>query len=143
MFEFWESDSQGHSAREQTTSHDLPPGNLMKRRRGLNRFSRMARGLKLKNSNTTGAESAPGAAIEPEWLDLRHLRAYAPVSDRTLRSWIHDPVDPLPAVRVNGKIFVRKSVFDDWLEHHTIRSLASADIDDIARDVLERKSDGR
>lgn len=103
----------------------------------------MARGLKLKNSNTTGAESAPGAAIEPEWLDLRHLRAYAPVSDRTLRSWIHDPVDPLPAVRVNGKIFVRKSVFDDWLEHHTIRSLASADIDDIARDVLERKSDGR
>lgn len=58
-----------------------------------------------------------------EWLDLRRLRSYAPDSDRTLRSWIHSPVDPLPAVRVKGKILVRKSVFDGWLERHTIISL--------------------
>jgi hypothetical protein len=80
--------------------------------------------MKPKTPNQTDIEHTSGSATDMEWLDLRRLRAHALVSDRTLRSWIHSPVDPLPAVRVKGKIFVRRYVFDTWLEHHTIKSLA-------------------
>ncbi|SPF43624.1 conserved hypothetical protein [Candidatus Sulfotelmatobacter kueseliae] len=55
-----------------------------------------------------------------EWLDLRSLRQYACVSERTLRDWIHRDVDPLPAVRVGCKILVRRSEFDRWLEAHRV-----------------------
>ena len=42
------------------------------------------------------------------------------VSERTIREWIHRPLNPLPAVRVGGKILVRRSVFDQWLESHRL-----------------------
>ena len=96
-----------------------------------------------KDPNTGGSEPVRVAATEMEWLDLRRLRSYPPVSEKTLRGWIHSPVDPLPAVRIKGKILVRKSVFDEWLERHLINSLESVDIDGIVRDVLKGKSDGR
>jgi excisionase family DNA binding protein len=60
---------------------------------------------------------------QPEWLDLKALRQYACVSDRTLREWVHRPVDPLPAVRVGAKILVRRSTFDHWLENHRIEEV--------------------
>jgi len=56
-----------------------------------------------------------------EWLDLKGLRQYACVSERTLREWIHRAVHPLPAVRVGCKILVRRSVFDRWLEAHDVK----------------------
>ena len=58
---------------------------------------------------------------QPEWLDLKELTRYACVSERTLREWMHRAVDPLPAVRVRGKILVRRSVFDRWLEGHRVK----------------------
>jgi excisionase family DNA binding protein len=56
-----------------------------------------------------------------EWLDLKALVQYACLSDRTLRELIHRPVNPLPAVRVGGKILVRRSTFDHWLEGHQLK----------------------
>lgn len=56
-----------------------------------------------------------------EWLDLKSLQKYACVSERTLREWIHRPLDPLPAVRVGAKILVRRCVFDRWLESHQVK----------------------
>jgi len=58
-----------------------------------------------------------------EWLDLKGLRQYACVSERTLREWIHRAVHPLPAVRVGGKILVRRREFDRWLETHQVKRL--------------------
>jgi hypothetical protein len=58
-----------------------------------------------------------------EWLDLKALRQYACVSERTLREWVYRPVDPLPAVRVGVKILVRRSTFDHWLENHRIEAV--------------------
>jgi excisionase family DNA binding protein len=75
-----------------------------------------------------------------EWLDLRRLREYATVSNRTLRAWIHSPVDPLPAVRVGTKILVRKSDFDRWLEQHAVKPL---DLDGIVEDVVRGVVGGR
>ena len=58
---------------------------------------------------------------QPEWLDLKALRGYACVSERTVRDWIRRPVNPLPAVQVNSKILVRRSTFDQWLESHHVK----------------------
>jgi excisionase family DNA binding protein len=45
------------------------------------------------------------------------------VSERTLREWIHRTLNPLPGARVGGKILVRRSVFDRWLEAHEVKHL--------------------
>jgi excisionase family DNA binding protein len=60
---------------------------------------------------------------QPEWLDLKALQGYACVSERTLREWVHRPINPLPAARVGTKILVRRSAFDHWLENHRLKSL--------------------
>jgi excisionase family DNA binding protein len=69
----------------------------------------------------------------PEWLDLKALQKYACVSERTLREWIHRPIDPLPAVRVGTKILVRRSAFDHWLEGHQLKAV---DVGSIVEDIV-------
>lgn len=72
------------------------------------------------------------------WLDLRALQKYAGVSERSLRAWIHRPINPLPAVRVGGKILVRRSTFDQWLENHRVKAVdVAAIVEQIAAGVLE------
>jgi excisionase family DNA binding protein len=75
-----------------------------------------------------------------EWLDLRRLRDYAAVSNRTLRAWIHSPVDPLPAVRVGTKILVRRSEFDAWMELHRIKPV---DLGGMVEEIVEAVAHGR
>ena len=58
---------------------------------------------------------------KPEWLDLKALTQYACVSERTLREWLHRPIDPLPAARVGAKILIRRTTFDQWLENHRLK----------------------
>lgn len=70
------------------------------------------------------------------WLGLRELSVYANLCERTLRSWIHAPRDPLPAVKVRGKVLVRKADFDKYLEHHRVQPLASLNVDRILEDVV-------
>jgi excisionase family DNA binding protein len=78
-------------------------------------------------------------AASPEWLDLRSLRKHACVSDRTLRSWINRPTNPLPAVRVGGKLLVARTDFDRWLRAHRISRSAvnvSKIVDDVVKELL-------
>jgi excisionase family DNA binding protein len=70
---------------------------------------------------------------QPEWLDLKALQRYACVSERTIRGWIHDGVNPLPAVRVGRKMLVRRSVFDCWLEGHAVKHV---DVDSIVSEIM-------
>jgi excisionase family DNA binding protein len=65
--------------------------------------------------------SKPGDQM-PEWLDLKTLTAYACVSERTVREWIHRPTNPLPATQVGAKILIRRTSFDHWLENHRLMS---------------------
>lgn len=53
-----------------------------------------------------------------------------------MRTWLHREQDALPAVRIDGKILVRKSQFDEWLEHHRIQPAGVIDVDGIVSDVL-------
>ena len=73
------------------------------------------------------------ALSNPEWLDLKALTQYAFVSERTLRAWLHRPIDPLPAARVGAKILVRRSTFDQWLENHRLKLV---DVGCIVDDML-------
>lgn len=73
---------------------------------------------------------------QQEWLDLQGLTQYAAVCERTLRAWIHAPVDPLPAAQVRGKILVNRRVFDAWLGRHPVRPFEGIDVDAIVSDVL-------
>ncbi len=64
------------------------------------------------------------------------LRADAPGLD-------HAPVDPLPAVRVAGKILVRRSELDAWLAKHRVQPLETLDLDGIVREALQGVTHGR
>lgn len=75
---------------------------------------------------------------DPEWMDLKTTQAYADVSERTLREWIHRTPNPLPAVQVeHGKILIKRSKFDEWLEAHPIQLIDSIDINQIADEILK------
>ena len=78
-----------------------------------------------------------------EWLSLKKMTRYANISERTLRAWIHSPLDPLPAVRVAGKILVRRSEFDTWLANHRVKPLEIVDLDGIVRDAVQGLVRGR
>ena len=70
---------------------------------------------------------------QAEWMDLRAIRRYACVSERTLREWIHRPVDPLPAVRVGTKILVCRGAFDAWLRAPQVKRV---DVDTIVDELV-------
>jgi excisionase family DNA binding protein len=91
-----------------------------------------------KNHGDAGPSQAPPRAIERnglEWLGLRELTKYAAVSERTLRAWIHQAADPLPAVRAGGKLLVKRAAFDEWLERRRVQAV---DIDAIVRELVTR-----
>jgi excisionase family DNA binding protein len=66
----------------------------------------------------------------PEWLDLKAVTAYACVSERTVRNWIHRPTNPLPATQVGTKILIRRTSLDQWLENHRLKTMDVACIVD-------------
>lgn len=83
-----------------------------------------------------GGEETPKHSRE--WLGLRELSVYADVSERTLRSWIRSPRDPLPATRIGGKVLVRRSEFDRFLERHQVQPLAAIDVGRIVDEVVRQ-----
>jgi excisionase family DNA binding protein len=81
--------------------------------------------------------------IAAEWLGVRQVTQYANISERTIRGWIHSPVDSLPAVRIVGKILIRRSELDAWLARHRLKPIATVDLDGIVKDVLQKVAHGR
>lgn len=74
---------------------------------------------------------------QSEWLDVKALQQYACVSERTIREWIHRPLNPLPAMQVGRKILVRRSAFDLWLEGHQLKPVdVGCIVDEIIAGVM-------
>ena len=48
-------------------------------------------------------------------LSLEKLSAYSGISVRTLRTFLKDPIDPMPHYRPRGKIYVRWGEFNAWM----------------------------
>jgi excisionase family DNA binding protein len=69
---------------------------------------------------------------DDQYLDLKGLSKYSGLSVRTLRD--HIKTKGLPCFKVKGKILVRKSEFDDWMEQFRVRK--SQDINRIVDEVM-------
>jgi excisionase family DNA binding protein len=81
-------------------------------------------------------EGVTGGIPLDSFLSLRALAAYAGLSVRKLRDCLNDPKHPLPHYRVGGKILVRRSEFDAWMDtYHQVGSVA---VDQIVENVLGR-----
>jgi hypothetical protein len=69
------------------------------------------------------------------YLSLASLAAYSSCSVRWLRDRLMDPQHPLPCYRLpGGKILVRRSAFDAWLDRY--RRVGHPAVDRVVADVL-------
>jgi excisionase family DNA binding protein len=51
-----------------------------------------------------------------EYYTLKRLTAYCGIGLRTLRMYLTHPEHPLPHYRVGGKILVKRSEFEIWIQ---------------------------
>src|SRR5215208_3314058 len=85
--------------------------------------------------------TAPGELEGPSsaggYLPLKALASYSGLSVRTLRDYLMDPIGPLPHYRIAGKILVRRSEYDAWVQRFRRRGSNSlgAMIDDLLHDI--------
>jgi excisionase family DNA binding protein len=90
----------------------------------------------MKGGNTHVDQSQPSAQIvasEP-YLSLKSLARYSGLSVRTLRIHLKHPERPLPCYRVGGRILVRRSEFDQWVQQFRVQPDGS--LDDLVDAVL-------
>jgi hypothetical protein len=89
-------------------------GEAPKPRESIPASSRPRNAKPTPRSGLTSPEVA-GSLGDP-FLDLRALTHYSNLSVRTLTRHLHDLEHPLPHYKVRGKILVRRSEFDRWME---------------------------
>jgi excisionase family DNA binding protein len=68
------------------------------------------------------------------FLSLKALAGYSGLSVRKLRDLLADPTCPLPHYRVGGKILVRRSEFDAWMQQY--RPQGNTNVARMVHDVL-------
>ena len=82
---------------------------------------------------------------QDRYLDVRLASRYTRLSVRTLRYWMADTERPLPHFRVGGKILLRRSEIDAWLEgaratnHQDLEQL----IDGVIREIANKELGGQ
>jgi len=54
------------------------------------------------------------------YLTFADLVAYSGLSKRTLQSYLHHPVHPLPYYQIERKILVKRSDFDAWAKQFRV-----------------------
>ncbi len=58
-----------------------------------------------------------------QYLDLKALSAYSSMAVPTLRDHLRDIRAPLPHFKVKGKILVKRSEFNNWLEGFRVNDI--------------------
>lgn len=72
----------------------------------------------------------------PGWLGVREAAKWAGVSERTLRTWLTLPLDPLPASRVaGGRLLICRRDLDHWLRAHRTHQDIDSLVDQLAAEV--------
>jgi hypothetical protein len=69
------------------------------------------------------------------FLDLRALSQYSSLSVRKLRDVLIDLIRPLQSYKVGGKVLVRRSHFDAWIEQFRTHDSV---VDQIVHELLDR-----
>ena len=72
-------------------------------------------------------------ADQDRYFDLKHLAAYASLGVPTLREYLRGQ-DGLPHYKLRGKILVRRSEFDKWLQGFRVDP--KADLQRVVQNVL-------
>lgn len=67
------------------------------------------------------------------YFDLKGLSKYSTISVRTLRDYIKN--NELPCFKVGGKILVKRSEFDQWMEQFRVKK--GQDLDMIVDDIIK------
>lgn len=75
--------------------------------------------------------------LQPGYFDLKTLAIYACCSVRWLRDRLVDRVHPLPHHRVEGKLFVKKEDFDQWIAHYRHERPAE-ELDHVVNGILSK-----
>ena len=73
--------------------------------------------------------------VGKDYLSLRSLAEVSGLSVRTLRGYLTDPIGPLPHFRTAGKILVKRTDFDEWIERFKVTK--SATLDAVVDDVVQ------
>ena len=73
----------------------------------------------------------PAISLKDQYFDLKGLASYSALKVPTLRDYIKS--GDLPCFKVKGKILIRKSEFDGWLEQYRLnrKQQINAIVDDI------------
>ena len=79
-------------------------------------------------------EVTPRVQLDDAYLDLKNLSRYAGLGVRTLRGYLAHSARPLPHYRVGGKILVKRSEFDRWIDGFRVAQPES--LDALVADVL-------
>jgi excisionase family DNA binding protein len=89
-------------------------------------------------NSTVGARAtdirAASSREDDGYLSLKALAVYAGLSVRTLRAHLSDPIEPLTHYRPGGKILVRRTEFDAWMQQ--FRRTGTGTLDSIVDDLL-------
>jgi excisionase family DNA binding protein len=138
---------RGVATKVLTESFTASPDLLVERiaDRVADRLTRAARPLLLsppgsaaENIRVTVAKEIVVIASLDPYLTLKAAAEYGGVSVRWLRTALTDPMHPLPCYRPGGKggkVLVRRSDFDAWMER--FRAVGDVDLDAIVNEVLD------
>ena len=79
--------------------------------------------------------------LKDEYFDFQGLSAYSKLGVSTLRGYINKM--GLPGFKMNGKILVKRSEFDTWMERFRMNKERNLDslADDVIKDVKAHQSD--
>ena len=71
-------------------------------------------------------------SLEDRYLDLRALSLYSSLAVATVRDYIRSGT--LPYYKLRGKILVKRSEFDDWIQQFKVDK--SDDLEDLVEDAI-------
>jgi len=71
-------------------------------------------------------------SLRDQFFDLRGLSVYSALAVGTLRD--HIKSENLPAFKIKGKLLIKKSEFDLWIENFRLNK--TQDLDNIVNDIL-------
>ena len=60
--------------------------------------------------------------MDERFCDTRTTARRAGVCPRTVRNWVQDPMDPLPAYRVHGKLLFDWDEVARWIKRHRVET---------------------
>jgi len=82
--------------------------------------------------------------VDTHYLDLATVAQRLSVSTRTVRKWVRQPVDPLPAFRIGGKLlFDYAGEVLTWVGRRRVRTDLSDFVDGTASKILGGLNDVR